>query len=164
MGEQYISNEQFLIGLNQQIKQGNMASVICEVNSDTSQAEIKTIRNMTKKLGIGFKHLSILSMSEQDLVGIPKMVRNTKWVIMEPQAELPTPKDGNRGILLITEAYTCINTVRRSLTELAVNRRMSMNNYTLPPGWKIVIVANNQDIYELDYEMVANSIYCKVAN
>lgn len=103
-----------------------------------------SIYELTKELGIGFREMRLVTMTETDIMGIPQIDKDGGTVYaansLLPRAE----RDGERGILVLDEITSASRTVRASAYQLLDSKR-SIGNYHLPDKWKIIALGNGPD-------------------
>ena len=107
------------------------------------------IVELANKLGIGYRELRLVSMSECDLLGVPytREIGNgstekvTDWASNKllPYEE----RDGKEGILVLDEITSCSNSLRTCCLQLLDSQR-SFANYKLPDGWLVVALGNGE--------------------
>jgi hypothetical protein len=103
-----------------------------------------SISELCQELGIGFCELRLVTMTETDMLGIPKEDENGMTTYAS-NALLPTVKrDGERGILVLDEITSCSPTLRAAAYQLLDSKR-ALGNYKLPPKWKVIALGNGID-------------------
>ena len=122
-----------------------------------------TVTDVAKNLGIGYKEMRLVNMSEIDTYGLPavvevpvigrdgnpildasgkpKMAKKTMYI---PPALLPDAEvDGEEGILALDEITSCSRTVRAAAYQLLDSKR-ALGDYKLPPKWKVIALGNGE--------------------
>lgn len=103
-----------------------------------------SVYELTKKMGIGFCEMRLVTMTETDIMGIPTIDEHGGTVFaansLLPRAE----RDGEAGILVLDEITSATRTVRASAYQLLDSKR-SIGNYKLPEKWKIVALGNGPE-------------------
>lgn len=122
-----------------------------------------TVTDVAKKLGIGYKEMRLVNMSEIDTYGLPAVVEvdkigadgkpitdesgnvvKVKKTMYIPPALLPDAEvDGEEGILALDEITSCSRTVRAAAYQLLDSKR-ALGDYKLPPKWKVVALGNGE--------------------
>lgn len=126
----------------EQIEDADLTPIIGIGKSGVGKTE--SIFELTKKLGIGFCELRLVTMTETDLLGIPIVNKDgrTDWASnnMLPLAE----RDGEVGILVLDEITSATSTIRAAAYQLLDSKR-ALGNYKLPPKWLVVALGNGPD-------------------
>lgn len=122
-----------------------------------------TVTDVAKQLGIGYKEMRLVNMSEIDTYGLPAVVevdvidrngqpvrnadgsiKKVKKTMYIPPALLPDPEvDGEEGILALDEITSCSRTVRAAAYQLLDSKR-ALGDYKLPPKWKVIALGNGE--------------------
>ena len=98
------------------------------------------VRDIAKRLGIGFQDVRLAEMERVDFAGLPSVKDgSTRW-------NVPSiwPTSGN-GILLLDEITSAPPDVQVAAYQLVLDRCISNSDYKLPDGWYIV-AAGNRDV------------------
>lgn len=102
-----------------------------------------SITEMCQEMGIGYKELRLVCLTEIDLIGLPRIVNGrTEYAA---NALLPDEaRDGKKGVLVLDEITSAEPSVRAAAYQLLDSKR-SLGNYKLPPQWKCVALGNGLD-------------------
>lgn len=108
----------------------------------------ESIMGLAQKLGIQCVVISLGLYTETDLVGLPFHEFDndyggevTKHAI---SAELPPQNSTEKGILFIDEITSSTRDMRTAIYGLMDSKRR-LNNYFLPPKWKIIAAGNGEN-------------------
>jgi hypothetical protein len=142
-----VSVEQFTQVIREEFAFGNLTPIIGIGKSGIGKTE--SIFQLTQEMKIGFCELRLVTMTETDILGIPKTKKDeetgeeyTTWV---PNKLLPTvAKDGPKGILVLDELTSAQSTVRAAAYQLMDSKR-ALAEYKLPDGWMVVGLGNGPD-------------------
>lgn len=99
-----------------------------------------SIYELTQKLGIGFKELRLVTLTEVDLLGIP-VIEDGKTTYASNALLPDAERDGERGVLVLDEITSATSTIRAAAYQLLDSKR-ALGNYKLPDGWKVVALGN----------------------
>lgn len=99
------------------------------------------IYELTQELGIGFCELRLVTMTEVDILGIPKEDANGRTTYAANSLLPDAERDGESGILVLDEITSAQNTVRAAAYQLLDSKR-ALGEYKLPKRWKIVALGN----------------------
>lgn len=99
------------------------------------------IYELTQQLGIGFCELRLVTMTEVDILGIPKEDANGRTTYAANSLLPDAKRDGERGILVLDEITSAQNTVRAAAYQLLDSKR-ALGEYKLPERWKVVSLGN----------------------
>lgn len=102
------------------------------------------IHELTQELGIGFCELRLVTMTEIDILGIPKEDANGRTTYAANSLLPDEKRDGERGILVLDEITSAQSTVRAAAYQLLDSKR-ALGEYKLPKHWKIVALGNGID-------------------
>lgn len=124
------------------IEDGEYSPVLILGKSGVGKTE--AIYNLTKKMGIGFCEMRLVTMTETDIMGVPQINEfgATEFAAnsLLPRAE----RDGEVGILVLDEITSASRTVRAAAYQLLDSKR-SIGNYKLPEKWMICCLGNGPD-------------------
>lgn len=99
------------------------------------------IAGVCEELGIGFCELRLVTMTEIDILGLPKEDENG-MTTYAANALLPNAKvNGEKGILVLDEITSASPTVRAAAFQLLDSKR-ALGSYKLPEKWKVVALGN----------------------
>ncbi len=102
------------------------------------------LRDLAKKLGIGFVDLRLTNYTEVDLKGIPVTDNDTNTAKWYPSNTLPNADiHGDKGILLLDEITGASRPVRLGVYQLI--EKGELESYKMPDGWYIVACGNNEE-------------------
>lgn len=99
------------------------------------------IYELTQQLGIGFCEMRLVTMTEIDILGIPKEDANGRTTYAANSLLPDAKRDGERGILVLDEITSAQNTVRAAAYQLLDSKR-ALGEYKLPERWKVVSLGN----------------------
>lgn len=102
------------------------------------------IHELTQQLGIGFCELRLVTMTEIDILGIPKEDANGRTTYAANSLLPDAKRDGERGILVLDEITSAQSTVRAAAYQLLDSKR-ALGEYKLPERWKVVALGNGID-------------------
>lgn len=141
MNMKSVTIERFTSLIQEQMEDGDLTPMMGIGKSGIGKTE--SIFGLTKKLGIGFCELRLVTMTETDLLGIPTIENGrTTWASNEL---LPmVSRDGERGILVLDEITSATSTIRAAAYQLLDSKR-ALGNYKLPDGWLVVALGNGAD-------------------
>lgn len=140
-----------------EIKEGNYLPAIGIGLSGVGKT--MAIGEMAHKLGIGYKELRLVTLTETDMLGSPLQTKADGTVLsITEQANadfvkttyasndlLPiVERDGEEGILVLDEITSASAPVRAAAFQLLDSSRR-LGNYKLPDKWKIVALGNGPD-------------------
>jgi hypothetical protein len=98
---------------------------------------------VAQELGIGYKELRLVYMSEVDMRGVPRIENNR--TVYAPAADFPDPEvDGEVGLLVLDEITSAKSGVRASAYQLMDSKR-ALGSYKLPDKWMVVALGNGPD-------------------
>lgn len=103
-----------------------------------------SIYELTQELGIGFCELRLVTLTETDMLGIPKENEHGRTTYASNDLLPNIERDGEEGILVLDEITSASRTVRAAAYQLLDSKR-ALGNYKLPPKWKIVGLGNGPD-------------------
>jgi len=104
----------------------------------------ESVKELTEEMGIGFRELRLVTLTETDMLGIP-MINEHKRTDWASNNLLPlVERDGETGILVLDEITSASDTVRAAAYQLLDSKR-SLGNYTLPPKWLVVALGNGPE-------------------
>lgn len=99
------------------------------------------IAEICEELGIGFCELRLVTMTEIDILGLPKEDDQGRTTYaanaLLPRADI----QGKRGILVLDEITSASPTVRAAAFQLLDSKR-ALGEYKLPDEWKVVALGN----------------------
>lgn len=102
------------------------------------------LRDLAKKLNIGFIDLRLTNYTEVDLKGIPVIDTEHNTAKWNPSSTLPNAEiHGEKGILLLDEITGASRSVRLGTYQLI--EKGELESYKLPTGWYIVACGNNEE-------------------
>ena len=100
-----------------------------------------SLYELTKKLGIGFCELRLVTLTEVDLLGIPTVTQDGTTTYASNDLLPRVDRDGEKGILVLDEITSATSTIRAAAYQLLDSKR-ALGNYKLPPAWKVVALGN----------------------
>lgn len=100
-----------------------------------------SIYELTQELGIGFCELRLVTMTEIDILGIPKEDVNGRTTYAANSLLPDEARDGESGILVLDEITSATATVRAAAYQLLDSKR-ALGEYKLPKKWKVVALGN----------------------
>lgn len=103
-----------------------------------------SIYELTQELGIGFCELRLVTMTEIDLLGIPKEDEFGRTTYASNALLPEVNRDGEVGILVLDEITSATSTIRAAAYQLLDSKR-ALGNYKLPPKWKVIGLGNGPD-------------------
>lgn len=147
-----VNVDRFTRLVEEQLEDENLTPVLGLGRSGIGKTE--SIFELCQKLGIGFKELRLVTMTETDLLGVPVVkeypdpendgdtIPKTQWASndMLPIAS----RDGEVGILVLDEITSATSTIRAAAYQLLDSKR-SLGPYTLPPKWLVVALGNGAE-------------------
>lgn len=137
-----VSIDMFSRLIKEQIEENDLTPMIGIGKSGVGKTE--SIFELTQELGIGFCELRLVTMTETDLLGVPRINENnrTDWASnnLLPLEE----RDGKVGVLVLDEITSATATIRAAAYQLLDSKR-ALGNYKLPPGWLVVALGNGPD-------------------
>lgn len=100
---------------------------------------------LANELGIGYKELRLVSMTEADLLGIPYIDEQYGTTDWKSNTILPrVDRDGERGILVLDEFTSAPRNIQTIALQL-LERARRIGTYKLPDGWYIVLLGNGPE-------------------
>lgn len=97
------------------------------------------VKNLAKKLGVGFVDIRLSQLAPTDLRGLPSIDKTTK--VLEWIAPKFLPRDKNsKGILFLDEFNMATGSLQGIAQQLILDR--CVGDYELPEGWVIVGAGN----------------------
>lgn len=137
-----VTVETFTKIVEMQFKENNFRPIFGLGKGGIGKTE--SIKDLAKRLGVGYIDIRLLLYSETDLKGIPyPNNEHTKTVWLQNNI-LPTEeKDGETGILVLDEITSCQRSVRTAAYQLLNERKLG--EYSLPPKWIIVCLGNGEE-------------------
>lgn len=117
------------------------------------------IREMADRLGIGYRELRLVTLTEVDMLGSPVQVKTDGTALsITEQADASTirttyasndllpvvERDGEEGVLVLDEITSASAPVRAAAYQLLDSSR-ALGNYKLPEKWKVVALGNGPD-------------------
>lgn len=110
------------------------------IHSSPGVGKSSIVRQVAKKLGIGFVDVRLAEMESVDIRGLPS-VDNEKGV-MKWNAPDFWPRDPNsKGIIFLDELTSCDKSCQVAAYELILDRKIG-DFYKVPDGWYIVSAGN----------------------
>lgn len=118
-----------------------------------------SLRNMARRLGIGYLDMRLIDKTELDLIGLPdtEVIKASslrddaddgeeiKATTYHANILLPYAKrDGDVGIFVIDEITSASRNVRAAALQLLDSSR-SIGTYHLPEKWKIIAIGNGEE-------------------
>lgn len=100
-----------------------------------------SIHELSKSLGIGFREMRLVTMTEVDIMGIPTIDKYGGTVYAANSLLPRADRDGESGLLVFDEITSASKTVRASAYQLLDSQR-SIGNYHLPEKWKCIALGN----------------------
>lgn len=97
------------------------------------------VREIARRLGIGFVDIRLAQMERVDLCGLPEIKNGeTKWAV---PSFWPTDKD-SAGIIFFDEITSAPADVQVAAYQVVLDRAISNSDYHLPDKWYIVAAGN----------------------
>lgn len=108
-----------------------------------------SIHELTQELGIGYRELRLVTLTEVDMLGLPQIKHiegsDEDMTTYAANKELPrVERDGEVGILVLDEITSAQRGVRAAAYQLLDSKR-ALGEYHLPPKWKVIALGNGED-------------------
>jgi hypothetical protein len=101
-------------------------------------------RQMTKKLGIGFKDIRLGSKIPEDISGIPVPDLQQKMAVWLKAEFWPTKeRDGDKGIIIFDELSDAPKSLQSCAYQIILDRKI--NDFELPKGWWPCAAGNRRE-------------------
>ena len=116
---------------------GNLPAILFRGAPGIGKSTI--VREVARRLGIGFVNISLAQMERVDLCGLPEVKNGeTKWAV---PSFWPTDKD-SAGIIFFDEITSAPADVQVAAYQVILDRVISNSDYRLPDKWYIVAAGN----------------------
>lgn len=138
MNMKSITIKKFLQLIEEQLEDGDLTPILGLGKSGVGKTV--GVYELTKKLGIGFCELRLVTLTETDMLGVP-MIENGRTTYASNELLPMAERDGEKGILVLDEITSAMPGVRAAAFQLLDSKR-SLGNYHLPPEWLVVSVGN----------------------
>lgn len=103
-----------------------------------------SLKELSKKLGIGYCELRLVNMTETDMLGIPTVSAEGTTTYASNDLLPIVERDGEIGILALDEITSCAPVMRAAAYQLLDGQR-ALGNYRLPEKWICVGLGNGPD-------------------